>query len=194
MHGDHQLVRCECEMRAAIFDVKLAHRGAPAAVWPGDLDFRAERQQGGRQVAREGRMASLALRRHVTGIAAVLEAIAVGAPPPFALVVVDAARIEAEVAADRGHRAVAGTCDASGGFRQGTMASADLGMVSQSTQCHHRADAGAARGERDLSQFVDCRQVELVTLPLNLRRLALAVDHEDMLAAEVRDDVGRAFR
>ena len=103
-------------MRAAVFRIKVGKRNAATAGRAGDFDLGAEHHQGRGEIAAEGGVAALALRRDVAGIAAMLEAIVVGVPPPFALIVVDAARIEAEIAADGRHGAVAGSGDRFGGF------------------------------------------------------------------------------
>ena len=77
----------------------------------GDLDLGVENEQRRREIAGERRVTVVALRRDVAGLAAVLQAVVVGAPPPFALVVEDAARVEAEIAAERGDGAMAGAGD-----------------------------------------------------------------------------------
>ena len=68
---------------------------------------RIERHQRGREIAAEGGKAhAAALGRDVADLAGGLEAVIVGGPPPFALIVEDAARVEADVAADGAHVAM----------------------------------------------------------------------------------------
>ena len=94
-------------------DVELCERQRAPARGPDEVDLGAERQQRRRQIAAEGGKAhAAALRRHVADVARGLEAVIVGRAPPFALIVEDAARVEAEIAADRAHVAMgrAGDC------------------------------------------------------------------------------------
>ena len=60
-----------------------------------------------------------------------LQAMRVGAAPPFALIVEDAARVEAEIAADRAHVAMGGAGDAVRGFSDGGIEVLDGGMQRQ---------------------------------------------------------------
>src|SRR5208282_6185421 len=96
VHGDDDFVGSKREMRFAVFDIEFAERNAPALLRPGDFDLGSECQQSRCEIAGEGGMAALALRRHMADLAAVLEAVAVGLPPPLTLIVEDAARIEAQ--------------------------------------------------------------------------------------------------
>src|SRR3974390_2870744 len=111
MDRHDELARGQSEMGAAIFHIELAERHSPLALRTGDIDFGAEREQSGREIAGIGGMKPLALWSDVTNVAAMFEAIGVGVPPPLALVIVDAAGIEAQIAADRRHAAVAGAGD-----------------------------------------------------------------------------------
>ena len=65
-------------------------------------DLGARDHQHWREVAAERGVAALALRRHMAGGAAALQAERVRPAPPFALVVEHAARVQAQVAADGG--------------------------------------------------------------------------------------------
>src|SRR6185295_15668523 len=66
-----------------------------------------EHGQGGGQVAAEGGEAhAAALGRHMANLARGLETMVVGRAPPFALVVEDAAGVEAEIAAEGAHIAL----------------------------------------------------------------------------------------
>ena len=76
-----------------------------SALGAGEIDFRIEREEGGREIAAEGREAdAAALRRDVAYGAGGLQTVIIGVAPPFALIVIDAAGVEAEIAADRAHR------------------------------------------------------------------------------------------
>ena len=70
-----------------------------------------EHEQHRGEIAGKRRVAMLALRRDVADVAAVLQAEIVRAAPPLALVVEHATRVEAQVAAERRHRAMAGSGD-----------------------------------------------------------------------------------
>src|SRR5205085_311948 len=75
----------------------------------GQIDLGAQRQQRRRKIAAEaGEAHAPAFRRDMTDAANRLEAMIVGGAPPFALVVEQAARVEAEVAAYGAHTAVCG--------------------------------------------------------------------------------------
>ena len=92
---------------ARIADVEICERQRAPARRAGDVDLGAERQQRRRQIAAEGGEAhAAALRRDVADLAGGLEAMMVGGAPPFALIVEDAARVEAEIAADGAHVAM----------------------------------------------------------------------------------------
>ena len=85
----------------------------------GDVHLGAKGEQGGREVAGESRKAhATALRRNVAYRAGCLQAVIIGAPPPFALIVENAACVEAQIAADSSHIAVSGTSDVRGGLRE----------------------------------------------------------------------------
>ena len=100
-------------------------------------------------------MTAFPLRGDVTDIAAVLKAVRIRVPPPFALVVVNAAGIEAQIAAERSQVAVAWRGDGSGSLRQGAIVRPD-GSVSRN-RCDR--DAGADRHSAvagiDLGKFAD---------------------------------------
>src|SRR6185312_9372194 len=64
-----------------------------------------QRDQHGRRVTRRDGIAALAIRGDAADIAALLQAEIERLPPAFRLVVIVAARIEAEIAAERAHLA-----------------------------------------------------------------------------------------
>ena len=111
MHRHKEFAGGQREMGLAVFDIELAQRNSALAFCAGDVDFGAVNEQSGRQVAAEGGMTALSLRGDMASLPAILETISIGAPPPFALVVVNAARIEAQIAADGCHVAVTGPGD-----------------------------------------------------------------------------------
>src|SRR5271166_140871 len=73
------------------------------SIWPGDLDFSAQAEQSRRSVARKRRPAELSARSDVAQIAILLQAETATLAPQQRLVVPQAARVEAEIAADRTH-------------------------------------------------------------------------------------------
>src|SRR3974377_1698715 len=105
-------------MRAAVLDIEVRQRNAPWPAGPCDFHLRAAHQQRRRAAPRIGRGATLPLRRDVTDVAAVFEAEAIRAAPPVALIVIDAARVEAQIAADRRKCAVTGSGDRTRGLGQ----------------------------------------------------------------------------
>src|SRR6185369_11244774 len=110
-------------------DVELLQRQSAPARGPDQIHLGAERHQGGRQVAAEGGEAyTAALRRHVADIARGLEAVVVGRAPPLALIVEDAARVEAQIAADGAHVAVRGPGDRARRLRHHRMVLRDLAV------------------------------------------------------------------
>ena len=117
-HRGDELADGQREVRRAVVAVQVVQRHATRAAGCGDLDLGACSQQHRCHVAAERGVAALALRRHVAGVAAALQAPAVAGAPPFALVVVDAARVLAQVAAQRGHAAMAGAGHRACGLRQ----------------------------------------------------------------------------
>ena len=147
-------------MRFAVLDIEFAERNAPALLRPGDFDLGSERQQGRCQIAGEGGMAALALRRHMADLAAVLEAVAVGVPPPLTLIVEDAARIEAQIAADRRHGAVARAGDRLGGFGQGAITLGQYRGARQRRDGDGGADPHAGVRGFDAGKFADLREVD----------------------------------
>ena len=99
-------------------DIERLERNGALAGRACDVDLGAEREEGRRKIAGEGREAdAAALRRDVANRAGGLQAMIVGVTPPFALVIEDAARVEAEIAADRAHVAMGGPGDMRGRLR-----------------------------------------------------------------------------
>ena len=105
------------QMRPAIVRVNVAEWNASAARRASHLYIGADRKQRRRQIAREGRMTAPTLRRDMANIAVSFQAERVGAAPPFALIVENATRVEAEISTDRSHGAVTGTGDRRSGLR-----------------------------------------------------------------------------
>src|SRR5690606_1497032 len=105
-----------------------------------ELDLGAQRDQRAGQVAAERGVTAVALRRHVADGAAALQAVAVRRAPPFALVVVDAARVEEQVSADRGDAAMRRTGYRAGGLRDRAVAADEQRMRGERRQAGSRAD------------------------------------------------------
>src|SRR6266508_2815129 len=99
MHGDQDLIGSERQMRPPILDIKIGKGHAPSSHRTGDFDRGIENHQSRCEVAAERCMTVLTLRRHVTNTALAFETIIVRTPPPFALIEINAASLEAEIAA-----------------------------------------------------------------------------------------------
>src|SRR5262245_3171299 len=97
MHGHGQFVFGKGKLRAASLDINVPERNPSTAVRTRDLRIGAEREQRRREIAGIGGVATLALRRDVADVATPLQAESVRLAPPFALIVEDAARVEAEI-------------------------------------------------------------------------------------------------
>src|SRR5262249_10110779 len=119
-HTGDELAGTQCEIMltvplasavvARVTNVELLQRERTDVHGTDDIDFGAERHQGGGEVATEGRKAHpAALWRDVTKVARRLETVVVGRAPPLALIVEDAARIKAQVTADGAHVALGWT-------------------------------------------------------------------------------------
>ena len=111
-------------------DVELLEWNRAPACRTRDVDIGVEREQSWRKIARESCKAhAAALRCDVADGAGCLQAMVIGAPPPFALIVEDAARVEAEIAADGAHVAVRGAGDVRGGLRDDGVVLVDRGVL-----------------------------------------------------------------
>src|SRR6516164_5648784 len=97
-------------------------------------------------------MAALSLRCDMTNIAAVFQTISMCASPPFALIVVDAARIKTQIAADRSDNAMARRSNCFGCLRKRPIATGDLSVPSKRSECHARANRHVAAIGRNLGQ------------------------------------------
>src|SRR5450755_770735 len=140
MHRDDEFAISQSEMRFAVFNIKFAQGNAAMTFCTGNANFSTKNEQGGRKIAGEGGVTTLSLRGNVANIPAVLEAISIGAPPPFALIVVNAARVEAQIAADSRHDAVTGPGDRFGGLRERAILAGDIRVASKRGDGHARAD------------------------------------------------------
>src|SRR5450759_1469140 len=118
MHRDDELAISQSEMRLAVFNIEFAQGNSAMTLCAGNANFGTKNEQGGRKIAGEGGVTTLSLRGNMANIPAVLEAIGICAPPPFALIVVNAARVEAQIAADRPHDAVTGSGDCLSSLRE----------------------------------------------------------------------------
>ena len=154
-HGGDELARAQREIIFAVAlglgdrhvlagkaDIERLERNGALAGGAGDVDLGAERQQRGGKIAGEGRKAdAAALRRDVADGAGGLQAMIVGVTPPFALVIEDAARVEAEIAADRAHVALGGAGDMRGRLRDHGIMLVDRGMRGDLAQASPRRRA-----------------------------------------------------
>ena len=103
----------------------------------------------------------------------------VGVAPPFALIVIDAAGVEAEIAADRSHDAMGRTCDLMRGLRDDGIMRAHGRMVGEFGERHRGADLDRVRVGLDRAQLRD-----LVHLDQHGRR--------DDAAADIHGEIGAA--
>ena len=126
----------------------------------GNAYFSTKNEQSGRKIADEGGVTTLSLRGNMANIPAVFEAISICTSPPFALIVVYAASIEAQIAADRPHDAVTGSGDRLGGLRDGAISGGDNRVASQVGDGHTRADRHARSVGLDFGQFLDAGKVD----------------------------------
>src|SRR5664279_4033367 len=160
MHLHDELAGGQSEMGLTVFDIEFAQRNAALAFWTGSINLGAEHEQSRRKIAGESGMAALSLRGNVADIAAIFQAIGVGAPPPFALIVINAAGIEAQIAANGRHDAVTWPRDRCGGLRERAILAGDRRVASQRGDGHTRADRHAAAVSLDLGQFVDAGEID----------------------------------
>src|SRR5688572_22866586 len=96
----------------------------------------------------------------MAGIAALLEAVAVGAAPPFALIVVDEAGIEAQIAAHGRHSTVPRPGYDIGLPPHGMTAFGDQRMARKRRDGDCRPDTDSRFRHLDPVQLVDMRQVD----------------------------------
>src|SRR5262245_40197808 len=147
-------------MRAARLDINVPERSPSTAVRTRDLRIGAEREQRRREIAGIGGVATLALRRDVADVATPLQAESVRLAPPCALIVEDAARVEAEITADRRHGAVAGSGDRLGCLRHGPVVRRDQHLAGERDEGHAGADAQPALAELDPVELVDAGKID----------------------------------
>ena len=161
-------------------DIERLERNGALAGRAGDVDLGAERKEGRGKIAGEGRKAhAAALRRDVADGAGGLQAVIIGVTPPFALVVEDAARVEAEIAADRAHVAVGGAGDVGGRLRDHGMMLVDGGMLGDLAQRDRGAELDRFLIGMNCVQFLHAVHVD------QHRRC-------DDAAADVDDEIGAA--
>src|SRR5690606_19797103 len=110
---------------------------------------------------------------------AALQAVAVRRAPPFALVVVDAARVEEQVSADRGDAAMRRTGYRAGGLRDRAVAADEQRMRGERRQAGSRADRHPRARALDGVEARDAAEVDEHFRPLDA-------------AAQVRYQVGSA--
>src|SRR5271166_4461245 len=103
MDACDNLVGREMQTHDAVVYVELRQWGTPQAARAGNFDFGTEAQQRWRGVTGKGRPANLSAGRYVAQIAIFLQAEAATLSPQQRLVIPQAARVEAEIAADGSH-------------------------------------------------------------------------------------------
>src|SRR6185437_59531 len=108
-----------------------------------------------------------------------LEAVVVGVPPPFTLIVEDAARVEAEIAADRTHVAVSRAGYVCGGLREDGIMLRYSWKPCEFAHSHRRADL-----ERTFIRFDRVQLGHAVHVYQDFRR--------DDAAADVDNEIGAA--
>src|ERR1017187_5929427 len=160
MDRHDELAGRQCEMGLAVFDIELAQRNSALALGAGNVDFGAINEQSRRQVAGESGMTALSLRGDVADVAAILQAIGVRTPAPFALIVINAAGIETQIAADGRHDAMPGPGDRFGRLRERAILAGDRRVARERGDGHARADRYAASVALDLGQLVDAGKVD----------------------------------
>src|SRR5664280_1550696 len=95
-------------------------------------------------------MTTLSLRGNVADVSAMLQTIGIGAPPPFALIVINAAGIEAQIAADGRHDAVTGSGDRYSGLRERAILAGNRRVAGKRGDGHPCADRQSALVGLDL--------------------------------------------
>ena len=161
-------------------DEEVAHGDRARAVRAEQVDFPVEQQHRRREIAGIGREAdAFRLGRDMAHLAQFgLEAVVVGFAPPFGLVVVDAAGIQADVAADRAHVALGRPGDRAGGLGDRRIAAPDFRMLGDLVQPRRRPD--------DEPAFVDFYGLEIgqvVGVDQDRRRLDLPPDVDQQVGA-----------
>src|SRR5438132_13234693 len=144
-----------------VTDIEALERdGAPAA-GAREIDLGVECQQSRREIAAESRETdAAALWRYVADVARGLETMIVGAAPPFALVVVEAARVEAQIAAERSHIPMRGSRDEPSGLRHHRIVPHHLFMGGKLGELDRRADLKRARIGPNGAQLLDVVDID----------------------------------
>ena len=102
----------------------------------------------------------------------------IGGAPPFALIVEDAAGVEAEIAADRAHVAMGRPGDDGGGLRHHRIMPHHVGMLGKLGERDRGADLDDVRVGADRAQLGD-----VVDVDQGGRRLDAAADVDDEIGA-----------
>src|SRR5439155_893428 len=139
-----------------VTDIEALERdGAPTA-GAREIDLGVECQQSRREIAAESRETdAAALWRYVADVARGLETMIVGAAPPFALVVVEAA-----IAAERSHIPMRGSRDEPSGLRHHRIVPHHLFMGGKLGELDRRADLKRARIGPNGAQLLDVVDVD----------------------------------
>ena len=162
----------------------------------------AERPQDRRRVGGGDGPAARAARRHQADVAVLLHAEADRPAPLVGLVVVVAARVDADVAAERPHVAELGRRDHAGRPREGRVAGGDLGVLRDAGErgagAHHQAVPRASLDSRQLPDPAEADQHPRLHLEaLHVRiEVGAAGDHRGLAAVldEEPDRLGHAPR
>src|SRR5437763_1466904 len=168
-------------------DIETRKRDGAPSGGAGEINLGPQREQRGCEIAAEARETHAAtLGRDVANLARRLEAMMVGLPPPFALIVKDAARVETQIAADRPHIAMRGAGDDLCGLGQHGIVLGNTGMGGNLGERHRSADLQSLGIRLDEAQLRDHSQVDE-----HRRRDNTAPDIDDEIgAAADRDAAG----
>ncbi len=135
--------------------IKLEYRDIAGSVWTHDPNHRIEGHQNRSGVIRGRGNAAACSLNHVTNGAILLQAKTERLAPKIGLVVIDAARIEAEVPAQRPHLPQLRTRNLGGCLGQAGQVTADARVACNLSQGTHRADRQDIPFEADPIQSCD---------------------------------------
>ena len=85
-------------MCLAVLEIQFAQGDPTIALCSRNINLGTKDEQGGRKIAGEGGMTALPLRGHMANAPVILETKVICGSPPFALIVVNAAGVEAQIA------------------------------------------------------------------------------------------------